>query len=147
MRRLLFGLALVLASASVTTAQTFTAVLTDAGAKGKVQVLGNATFTLDAANDVLHFTIIFRSDLFANQQISVNVGSPARPGPAIFVLAAGQALSPIEGAVHRGAEIAQPEHRINDWDDAIDAMFQNKTFVLMESPSYPSGVSGRVKRY
>lgn len=74
-------------------------------------------------------------------------GTPSKPGPAIFTLADGQALSPIEGAVRRGNEIPQPSEGIYDWDDAIGAIFQNKTFLLMESPAYPQGVSGRIKRY
>src|SRR4030095_2671199 len=97
------------------------------------------TFTLDDVNDELSFAIIFRSDLFANQHISINLGTPSKPGPAIFTLADGQALSPIEGAVRRGNEIPQVSEGIYDWDDAIGAIFQNKTFLLMEAPAYPQG--------
>jgi len=32
---------------------------------------------------------------------------------------------------------AASDYRIHNWDDAIDAMSQNKMFILMESPAYP----------
>jgi hypothetical protein len=147
MARAILTFVLVLNCGSLAAAQTFTTVLTDTTANGKTQALGNATFTLDDVNNVLHFTILVRSDLFANQQISINLGTPKKPGPAIFLLAAGQALSPIEGAVVRGSEIPQPNYKVYDWDDALDAMFRNGTYVMMESPAYPAGVSGRIKRY
>jgi hypothetical protein len=148
MAKAILAFVLVLSCSSLAAAQTFTAVLTDDTAKGKPQVLGNATFTLDDVNDALYFTIIFRSNQFSFQEITINLGTPKKPGPAIFNLsAAGGSASPIEGEVFRGAEIPQPTYGVYDWDDAIDAMFKNGTFLLMQSPSYPAGITGRIKRY
>jgi hypothetical protein len=128
-------------------AQTFSAVLTDPAATGKEseQAKGTARLTLDASKETLEFFVVLRP-VTPTQQISVNLGTPSDPGPAIFVLADAESQNPIHGAVHRGAETSQPEHGINGWDDAIRALSQSKTFLRVESSTYPiSGLAGTLK--
>ena len=142
-------LVVVLAFHTAAAAQTLTAALTDPTAKGKDegQVLGTATFTLEGGKDVMTFSIVFKSALIAGRQVSINLGTPTQPGPAIFVLADGESPSPIQGSLRRGAETPQPDSGIHDWDDAINAMLQNNTLLKMESPNYPiAGLTGTIKR-
>jgi hypothetical protein len=148
-RRRVFMLFWLLAFATAAHAQTFSAVLTDPAAKGKEaeQVRATATLTLDAPKETIEFSIVVRPPLVAAQQVSVNLGTPSEPGPAIFVLADGESRILIQGAIHRGAELAQPEDGIDDWEDALTAIAQNKTFLKMETPAYPVGeLAGRIRR-
>jgi hypothetical protein len=129
--------------------QTLSATLTDPAAKGKEdeQVRGTATFTLDAPKGTIEFSIFVRPPAIATEQVSVHLGTPSDPGPTIFILAEGESQNPIQGAIHRGAEIAQPEDGIEDWDDALRAMSQDKTFLKIASRSDPvAGLVGVIRR-
>jgi hypothetical protein len=123
-------------------------VLTDGGSTNpKATVLGNGTFTIHTELQQIVFSITFRSDLFFVQTVGIYYGEPKRPGPMLFALAGAATNSPIDGAVYASNLIAHPEIGINTYQDAVNAMKSNKTFVKMDTPffpNYPNGVSGRI---